>query len=64
MGKYKMHHFNVYVEEGSDLERRIQALADQDDETFEETLCSLVNLSLKYHLERNVELLERSKAKK
>ena len=60
MSEFKKYSVGVYILEGSELEKRIQALADQDGVTFEETLKFLANLSMTSHLERNVTLVERS----
>lgn len=58
MSKMKVYSISFYLEEGSDLERRIQALADQTGDTFEGLLGFLVLLGSWHRLEENVSRYE------
>lgn len=58
--KYRRVSVTILIEKGSDLEKRIQEYAEEDDISFREAASFAARLGITHHMMGNLDLLLRS----
>lgn len=58
--KLKFYTVSIPLEKGGDIVRRLESIAEVRGTSFESILDDAVNIGLWKHIERNLDLLERS----